>query len=91
MNWSFWSLNVGLVLMIVFALLPAGIWQTYNANVHGYWYARSAEFIHSPLMEALVWLRVPGDIVFAFGALALFVAMIGVFDAIRMQNKTTVS
>ena len=90
MNWSFWSLNIGLVLMIIFALLPAGIWQTYNANVHGYWYARSADFIHSPIMETLVWLRVPGDVVFAFGAFALFVAMIGVFKAIRIENKKPV-
>lgn len=87
MNWSFWGLNLGLVLMILFALLPAGLWQTYNANVHGYWYARSAEFIHSPIMETLVWLRVPGDVVFAFGAFALFVAMIGVFKAIWSENK----
>ncbi len=87
MNLAFWNLNAGLAGMILFALLPAGLWQTYNVSIHGYWYARSAEFIHSSLMETLVWLRVPGDSLFAFGAFALFIAMIGVFNAIRNDKK----
>ncbi|MFA7553025.1 MAG: nitric-oxide reductase large subunit [Spongiibacteraceae bacterium] len=88
MNRAFWSLNIGLAMMILFALLPAGIWQTYNASVYGYWYARSAEFIHSPIMEALVWLRVPGDVVFACGALILCCVMVGVYTAVRGANKS---
>jgi nitric oxide reductase subunit B len=31
--------------------------------------------IHSPIMETLVWLRVPGDLVFAVGC--LFLALFG--------------
>ena len=31
----------------------------------GMWFARSPEVVHSPFMETLVWLRVPGDVVFA--------------------------
>lgn len=85
MSRAFWSLNIGLAMMILFALLPAGLWQTYNANIHGYWFARSAEFIHSTTMETLVWLRVPGDVVFAFGAFALCVAMVGVYRSIRRE------
>ena len=30
-----------------------------------------AEFMHQPLMEALVWMRVPGDIVFSAGGAML--------------------
>ena len=33
--------------------------------------ASSAEIVHSGVMETLVWLRVPGDIVFSLGAAAL--------------------
>ena len=40
---------------------------------HGYWYARSSEFLGTPLMQTLRWLRVPGDTVFAVGAIALVV------------------
>ena len=89
MSRAFWSLNIGLALMIVMALLPAGLWQTYNASIHGYWFARSAEFIHSTTMETLVWLRVPGDIIFAFGAFALVVAMVGVYRSIREDSRTS--
>ncbi len=35
-----------------------------------YAYARSAEFMHSTLMEGFVWARVPGDIVFTVGVFA---------------------
>jgi nitric oxide reductase subunit B len=38
---------------------------------NGYWYARSTEFLSSPLMQTLRWMRVPGDTIFAIGALIL--------------------
>ncbi|CAM3901596.1 nitric-oxide reductase large subunit [Roseateles saccharophilus] len=70
---AFWSLNIGLAMMVFMSLLPAGIYQAYESITRGLWYARSPEVIHSKLMETLVWLRVPGDIVFAVGALLLAV------------------
>ncbi len=81
MSWAFWSLNIGLAMMIIFALLPAGLWQAYNASIHGYWFVRSAEFIHSSFMEAMVWARVPGDIIFAVGAFALCWTVAGIYRA----------
>ena len=68
---TFWSLNIGLFAMVFMSLVPAGIYQAYHAITTGFWYARSAEIIHSPVMETLVWMRVPGDIVFSVGAIAL--------------------
>ena len=38
---------------------------------HGYWYSRSAEFMQQPLIEMLVWMRMPGDTIFSIGAVAL--------------------
>lgn len=76
LKFSFWSFNIGLMMMLLMSLLPAGIWQTINSYTHGYWYARSAEFMHSNIMEGLVWARVPGDTVFAFGAFALVVFIV---------------
>jgi nitric oxide reductase subunit B len=35
------------------------------------WYARSAEFLQTPTMETLRWLRAIGDTIFATGVLAL--------------------
>lgn len=67
---SFWSLNIGLAMMTFLSLLPQGIIQTYISIEQGYSFARSAELMHSTVMEALVWARVPGDIVFAVGVVA---------------------
>ena len=64
--------------MCIFSLLPVGLMQTWASVEHGYWYARSSEFLQSPLMQTLRWWRVPGDTLFAAGAVALvlFVATI---------------
>jgi len=72
---TFWMLNVGLAAMVFGSLLPAGVYQAYFSLTEGLWYARSPEVIHSTWMETMVWLRVPGDIVFAAGGgmLAWFV------------------
>jgi len=66
---SFWSLNIGLALMALLTLLPLGTWQLLAAIENGYWYARSEQFMQQPLVELLVWMRMPGDIVFSIGAI----------------------
>jgi nitric oxide reductase subunit B len=68
---SFWAFNIGLAMMALFTLLPLGILQVKAALEQGYWYARSADFMGQPIVEMLVWLRVPGDTVFSIGALLL--------------------
>jgi nitric oxide reductase subunit B len=68
---AFWSLNIGLAMMVFLSLLPAGIYQAWASITKGLWYARSPEVIHSTVMETLVWMRVPGDILFAIGAVLL--------------------
>ncbi len=76
LKWVFWLFNGGLALMVFGSLLPQGIIQTLVSFDQGYWYARSPELLHSPVMEALVWLRVPGDVVFAAGAILLLVFLV---------------
>jgi nitric oxide reductase subunit B len=68
---AFWALNIGLSLMAALTLLPVGILQLDAALTHGYWYARSAEFMGQPLIQALVWMRVPGDTIFSVGAIMI--------------------
>ena len=41
--------------------------QTWASVEHGMWYARSAEFMQTPLMQNLRWMRVIGDTIFAAG------------------------
>ncbi|WP_142846793.1 nitric-oxide reductase large subunit [Telmatospirillum sp. J64-1] len=71
LKWAFWMLNGGLAMMVFMSLFPAGVYQAYASITEGLWYARSAEIIQSPVMRFLVWMRVPGDIVFSFGAFAI--------------------
>lgn len=68
---AFWWMNIGLLLMVVLSVLPVGLAQTVASVKHGLWYARSAEFLGSPTLETVRWLRSIGDTVFAVGALAL--------------------
>jgi len=66
----FWTLNIGLAGMALLTLLPLGVLQLMAAIEHGYWFARSADFMQRPIVDLLVWMRVPGDTIFAVGALA---------------------
>ena len=68
---SFWAFNIGLGAMVFLSLLPQGILQAMESYSVGYWSARAPQFMHQPIMEFFVWMRVPGDIIFTVGALAL--------------------
>jgi nitric oxide reductase subunit B len=67
---AFWSINIGLMLMLVLSLLPMGILQAIASVNKGLWYARSAEFLKGPGMDTIKWLRVIGDTIFAIGLFA---------------------
>ena len=71
LSFAFWSINVGLALMVLISLLPIGLMQTWASVEHGLWYARSAEFLQTGVMDTLRWLRVVGDTIFAIGIMAL--------------------
>ena len=68
LKFSFWLLNLGLVFMVLLSMLPVGLLQAWASIQQGTWYARSAEFMQSGTMQTLRWMRVPGDILFATGA-----------------------
>ena len=74
---GFWGMNIGLFAMCVLSLLPVGLLQTKASVETGYWYARSSEFMQTDLMQTLRWMRVPGDTIFFFGAVALVVFIAG--------------
>jgi len=85
----FWLLNIGLAMMVFMALVPAGIYQAWASITKGMWFARSPEVIHSAFMENMVWLRVPGDIVFAAGTLFLALFVLRLMRAKRQPVKVT--
>ncbi|WP_299247982.1 nitric-oxide reductase large subunit [uncultured Lacinutrix sp.] len=64
---AFWLLNIGLVAMVVFSMLPIGVIQAYTSITKGYSFARSADLLYSPTVQTLKWLRMIGDIIFSVG------------------------
>lgn len=67
--WAFWLYNGGMVLWIVLNFFPIGWPQLDAVYEHGYAYARSQAFYNTTTIWQ--WLRMPGDIVFAIGALLM--------------------
>ena len=64
---AFWLLNIGLVAMIVFSLLPIGIIQAYTSITKGYSFARDSDLLYSPTIQTLKWMRMIGDVIFSAG------------------------
>lgn len=86
LKFSFWSLNIGLMAMVVGSLLPVGLLQTWASVKYGYWYARSAEFLYSPIVQPIKWARIFGDTIFAAGVLALVVFVVGLFFGYSLRK-----
>jgi nitric oxide reductase subunit B len=76
LSFSFWSINIGLMAMVLLSLLPIGLLQTKASVEVGYWYARSAEFLQNGFMDTIRWMRVPGDSLFGIGAIGLVIFVI---------------
>ncbi|MBK8793762.1 MAG: nitric-oxide reductase large subunit [Holophaga sp.] len=70
---GFWGLNIGLVLMLVMSLIPSGFYQFFQSLEHGTWFARSEAVVQGGFMRTTAWLRMPGDVLFGLGAVAIFI------------------
>jgi nitric oxide reductase subunit B len=86
-RFGFWATNIGLMAMVTISLLPVGLMQTWASVEHGYWYARSQEFLQTGAIETFRWLRVIGDTVFAAGAIALAAFVIGLRTGGSTRNE----
>ncbi|MGH6986930.1 MAG: nitric-oxide reductase large subunit [Caulobacteraceae bacterium] len=67
--WAFWLYNGGLVLWILLNFFPIGWPQLEAVYEHGLAYARSTAFYDTTLLWQ--WMRLPGDVLFAIGALLM--------------------
>jgi nitric oxide reductase large subunit len=84
---AFWAMNGGLMAMIVLSLLPVGLLQTVVSVKHGYWYSRSGEFLGQGLRQPLRWTRMPGDTLFAIGAVAVVVFVFGLGFGYSLEDE----
>ena len=62
--------------------------QTRASGEYGYCYARSSEFLQTPLIQNLRWIRIPGDTLFFLGAvtLGIFVAGLKTGHSFRKES-----
>jgi len=90
LGFAFWSINIGLFAMVTLSLLPVGLMQTWASVEHGYWYARSAEFLQTDLMTRLRWMRMIGDTIFATGMIAFVLFVLGLSSGHSYTPETTV-
>ena len=83
---SFWSLNIGLALMIFATLFPLGLLQLYESVDAGYYEARSLEFLTNDTIALLEWIRLPGDVLFILGGVLplLYLCYLGVRHTVPM-------
>jgi nitric oxide reductase subunit B len=77
LRFAFWAMNLGLLAQIGLSLLPVGLLQTWVSVHDGYWAARDAALLQTPLLSLLKWMRIPGDTLFAAGAIALVLFVFG--------------
>ncbi|MEP7061552.1 MAG: cbb3-type cytochrome c oxidase subunit I [Betaproteobacteria bacterium] len=81
---AFFGTNIGLAMMVTMSLFPGGVLQVWDVVQHGYWHARSLDFIGSDRSRMIEWLRLPGDLVFiTFGAVPLVIASIKGYVGMR--------
>jgi nitric oxide reductase subunit B len=81
---AFFGTNIGLAMMVTFSLFPSGVLQVWDVVQHGYWHARSLDYIGSGRSHLIEWLRLPGDLVFIiFGAIPLVIASIKGYFGVR--------
>jgi nitric oxide reductase subunit B len=63
----FWSINIGLLLMIFLDLFPVGIMQFQAVTEKGLWFARDSAFIDSTGFQTFTWMRIVGGSLFTVG------------------------
>ncbi|WP_133137523.1 nitric-oxide reductase large subunit [Legionella rowbothamii] len=88
-TWAFWLYNIGLLLWITLNFFPIGWAQLMDVYEHGFAHARSIEFYNTTLLWQ--WLRLPGDVVFALGAVFMaydFIKKLGPFFPKFAKTRT---
>jgi len=69
--------------------LPVGLLQAWASVEYGTWFARSAEFMQTPMVNRLRWMRMFGDTLFAFGALVLGWFVLGLITGHSFDRTAT--
>ncbi len=84
----FWSINIGLILMVILDLFPAGAVQFKAVVERGLWYGRSATFMHESSFNIFTWLRgIGATVFFVGGVIPLAWFMVSRMGALKTGSK----
>ncbi len=64
---SFWSINIGLMAMVLLDTFPIGLVQLDVVLSSGLWQARSLDFIAGSTFQTFTWMRMLGGAIFLVG------------------------
>ncbi len=88
---SFFGLNIGMSLMVIVDLFPAGVLQLWDAMENGYWHARELEYLMSGTFHLLEQLRIIGDTIFiVVGVIPIVTAILITFFSRGFSSNTLV-
>lgn len=88
---GFWGLNIGLGLMILLDLFPAGVLQLWDVLANGYWHARRLSYLMGGTYHTLEWLRIVADLVFLLlGALPIALATLKLVFGRKQETAPSV-
>lgn len=90
-KFSFWSLNVGIALMMFLNLFPAGMYQFMLTLEHGLWFARSQEIVTGEVFQILTNFRAIGGTLFFAGTLSLFWFVIRNYRNMKEEKDSKVN
>ncbi|MCW8916529.1 MAG: cbb3-type cytochrome c oxidase subunit I [Magnetovibrio sp.] len=66
---AFWSLNIGVAMMMFLDLFPVGVYQLIVVLEEGFWFARSHEIVQGSVFQTLTYFRSLGGAVFVIGGM----------------------
>jgi nitric oxide reductase subunit B len=84
----FWSLQIGVLLMMFIDLFPAGLYQMWIVLQDGLWAARMQSVSSGPVFVALTYARIPGGALFFLGGVLPLLWF--VWSRGRRMNQTVV-
>lgn len=68
---AFWSLNIGVGLMMFLDLFPVGLYQLSIVLEDGFWLARAQQTVTGAVFQTLTYFRSVGGLVFVVGVVSL--------------------
>lgn len=84
---GFWGLNLGMALMVILDLFPAGVLQLWDSMQNGYWHARELTYLMSGHFHTLEWVRIFGDLTFIIiGVIPIVMAILMTFFILGFQS-----